>query len=47
MIHEFSTAAAKPSALPVWLTTIRRSFRNIAEILRNVGGTSGAEQLDP
>jgi hypothetical protein len=29
------------------LTTIGRNFRNMAEILRNVGGTSGAEQLDP
>ena len=26
---------------------IGRSFRNMAETLRNVGGTSGAEQLDP
>ena len=33
--------------LPVLLTTIGRSFRNMAETLRNVGGTSGAEQLDP
>ncbi len=32
---------------PVLLTTIGRNFRNMAEILRNVGGTSGAEQLDP
>ena len=29
------------------LTTIGRSFRNTAETFRNVGGTSGAEQLDP
>ncbi len=55
MMHRFSTVAANSSGVlhrpcdpqagaP---TTIGRSFRNMAETLRNVGGNSGAEQLDP
>jgi len=35
------------AAPPVLLTTIGRNLRNMAETLRNLGGTSGAEQLDP
>ncbi len=55
IMHKSSTAATKSFAVlhrpcdpqagaP---TSIGRNFRNMAEILRNVGGTSGAEQLDP
>ncbi len=53
-MHTFSTAATPPSserseeiirraAPTALLNTIERSFRNLAENLRNVGGTSGAE----
>ena len=55
IIHKFSTAAklhlacctACATRKRVPPTTIGRNFRNMAETLRNVGGTSGAEQLDP
>ena len=45
-VKQSSGVLHRPTRKRVPPTTIGRSFRNMLETLRNVGGTSGAEQLN-
>ncbi len=46
VLHRPTRKAGAPTRKRVPPTTIGRSFRNMLETLRNVGGTSGVEQLN-
>ena len=46
MMHRFSSRSDESAALTALLTTIGRSFRNKAETLRTMGGTSGVWYQD-